>query len=127
MYPSWVVDTLKSVDFVIINGIVLMCGDKTRMFVYTLVRVSEKPEEAFGVSFLKAGQWETFTELNRFSEALIYAGLLKHHKDIKVEKMEEIHEILTGDDGYDEESLLEGLTQMLGEAINPTGGSRKKF
>jgi len=104
----------------------LSVGDKTYVFEYTRQGI-RKAEEAFGVSFLKAGQWETFTELNRFSEALMYAGLLKHHKDIKVEKMEEIHEILTGDDGYDEESLLEGLTQMLGEAINPTGGSRKKF
>jgi hypothetical protein len=104
----------------------LSVGDKTYVFEYTRASIC-KAEEVFGVSFLKVGEWKTFEELNRFTEALMYAGLLKHNKDLKVEKMGEIHEILTGEDGYDEESLLEGLTQMLGDAINPTGGSRKKF
>ena len=101
-------------------------GDKTYVFEYNRAGI-RKAEEVFGVSFLKVGDWKNFDELNRFTEALMYAGLLKHNKDLKAEKMGEIHEVLTGEDGYDEESLLEGLTQMLGEAINPTGGSRKKF
>lgn len=104
----------------------LEVGDKTYVFEYTRASIC-KAEEVFGVSFLNVGEWKTFDELNRFTEALVYAGLLKHNKDLKKEKMSEIYEILTGDDGYDAESLLEGLVQMLGEAINPTGGSRKKF
>ena len=104
----------------------LEVGDKTYVFEYTRASI-RKAEEAFGVSFLKVGEWKTFDELNKFTEALLFAGLLKHNKDLKTEKIGEIHEVLTGEDGYDEESLLEGLTKMLGDAINPTGGSRKKF
>lgn len=100
--------------------------DKTYVFEYTRASIC-KAEEAFGVSFLKAGDWKTFEELNRFTEALMYAGLLKNHKDIKMENMSEIQELLTGEDGYDADSLMEGLVKMLGDAINPTGGSRKKF
>jgi hypothetical protein len=70
----------------------LEVGDKTYVFEYTRASIC-KAEEVFGVSFLKAGEWETFEELNRFTEALMYAGLLKHNKDLKAEKMSEIHEI----------------------------------
>ena len=40
--------------------------------------------------------------------------------------MDAIYEKFVGEDGYEEDALVEGLVELLSNALNPKGGGRKK-
>lgn len=100
-------------------------GDTEYILEYTRDSVC-KAEEAFGISMIRKEEPKTFSETVKFLKALLYGALIKNHKDLKVEDMDAVYEKFIGEDGYEEEALVEGLFELLGAAINPKGGSRKK-
>ena len=103
----------------------LEVGEKSYVIEFTRSSIC-KAEEVFATTLVKPNA-DTFGGLNLFELALLYAGLVTNSKDLKKDKVQGILGLLTGEDGYEEETLIEGLSEMLGEAISPKGGSRKKF
>lgn len=85
-----------------------------------------KAEEVFGISMIRTEAPKTYTETMTFLKAMLYGALIKNHQDIKVEDMGAIYEKFISDDGYEEEVLIEGLSELLSSTLNPKGGSRKK-
>ena len=100
-------------------------GDTEYTLEYTRDSVC-KAEEAFGVSMLIREEPKSYGETMKFLKALLYGALIKNHKDIKVEDMGAIYDKFVGEDGYEEDALVEGLVDLLGTALNPKGGGRKK-
>lgn len=100
-------------------------GDKEYTLEYSR-RTITKAEEAFGISMLKRTEPETVKELVEFLKALLYGALIKHHPNITVDKMDDVYEQFTGEEGYEQEALIEGLIELLSNVLNPTGGGRKK-
>ena len=100
-------------------------GDKSFVLEYTRKSICET-EDAFGISMVKITEPETYGETMKLLKAFLYAGLIKNQPKIKVSDMDDIYDIFTGEDGYEQEGLLEGLMEMISETISPTGGNRKK-
>ena len=99
-------------------------GDTEYTLEYTRNSVCQA-EEAFGVSMLVREEMKSYSETMKFLKALLYGALIKNHKNIKVEDMDAIYEKFVGEDGYEEEALVEGLVELLSDALNPKGGGRK--
>ncbi len=85
-----------------------------------------KTEEAFGISMLVKDEPKTYGETMKLLQAYLYACLIKNQPKLKVSDMDEVYDIFTGEDGFEQEGLLEGLLQLIAEAISPTGGKRRK-
>jgi len=85
-----------------------------------------KAEEAFNVSMLSDEQPKNVVDLVVFLKALLFGALINNMKDLTVNKMEKVYDEFVSDDGFEQEALIEGLIKLLGEAINPTGGNRRK-
>lgn len=100
-------------------------GEKTYTLEYTRDSIV-KAEEAFNMSMLKREEPKSVKELVTLLKALLYAALVKHHKDITPAQMEAVYEEFVGENGYEQEGLAEGLMTMMVEVLNPTGGGRKK-
>lgn len=100
-------------------------GEKEYTLEYTRDSIC-KAEEAFGISMLKREEPKTVKELTDFLKALLFGALIKNHKDVTVQKMDGIYDEFTGDEGYEQEALIEGLVELLSNTLNPTGGGRKK-
>lgn len=100
-------------------------GEKTYVLEYTRDSIC-KAETAFGISMLKREEPKTVKELSDFLKALLYGALIVNHKEVKPEQMDKLYDEFTGDDGYEQEGLIEGLVTMLSDTLNPIGGGRKK-
>ena len=101
-------------------------SEKEYIFEYTRDSIC-KAEETFGISLQKVtSELDNYTELNTFLKVLAYAGLIKHQPELTRLTVGDVYEELTGDGGYEEEAFVEGLAGMLGDALNPKGGGRKK-
>lgn len=100
-------------------------GEKEFVLEYTRRSICQA-EEAFGISLIKNKEPETYTETMKLLEAYLYAGLIKKQPKLKVGDMDNIYDLFTGEDGYEQEGLLEGLMSMMSDAISPTGGKRRK-
>jgi len=100
-------------------------GEKTYKLQCTRKSICQT-EEAFGISLLVREEPKTYTETMKLLKAYLYAVLIKNQPKIKVDDMDEIYDIFTGEDGFEQDALLEGLLGMIGEAISPTGGKRRK-
>jgi hypothetical protein len=100
-------------------------GDTEYTLEYTRDSVC-RAEEAFGISMLIREEPKTYSETMTFLKALLYGALVKNHKDVNPKDMDAIYEKFVGDDGYDEDVLVEGLVDLLGKTLNPKGGGRKK-
>jgi hypothetical protein len=100
-------------------------GEKTYILEYTRTSLV-KAEEAFNISILNTTAPATVKELITFMKALLYGGLIKNHKNIAIDKMDDVLDEFTGENGYEQEALIEGLVEMIGNVLNPLGGGRKK-
>ena len=100
-------------------------GDTTYTLEYTRDSVCQA-EEAFGISMIRSDAPKTYTETMNFLKAMLYGALIKNQKDVKAEDMGAVYEAFVGDDGYEEEALIEGLGELLNATLNPKTGSRKK-
>ncbi len=101
-------------------------GENKYVFEFTRSSICEA-EATFGVSMMKMGDFATYGEFNTFVNALLYAGLKPNQPDVVGDSatMEKIHSDLA-EAGYDETQIIESLVKLLGDAINPTTGGRKK-
>lgn len=100
-------------------------GEKEYVLEFTRASI-RKAEETFGVSMLKREEPKTVKELTDFLNALLYGALIKHHPGVKPEQIDSLYEDFTGEDGYEQEGLVEALVELLANVLNPTGGGRKK-
>ncbi|MFA5744526.1 MAG: hypothetical protein WC936_06960 [Candidatus Nanoarchaeia archaeon] len=102
-------------------------SEKEYVFEYTRENIC-KAEQVFGVSLLKVtGEFENLHSLDNFLNCIVYAGLLKNHPKITKDNVRDIYNELVGENGYEEESLVKGLSELLSDTLNPSGGGRKKF
>lgn len=102
-------------------------SEKEYIFEYTRDSIC-KAEKLFGVSLLKVtGDFENLSSLSNFLHCIVYAGLIKNHPKLTKTNIDTVYDELVGENGYEEESLITGLSEMLGDALNPKGGGRKKF
>lgn len=100
-------------------------GDTEYTLEYTRDSVCQA-EEAFGISMIRNEEPQTYWETMRLLKALLYGALIKNHKNIQVEDMGAIYEKFVGEDGYEEEALVQALLELLKDTLNPKGGGRKK-
>jgi len=98
---------------------------KTYVLKYTRSSIC-KAEEDFGISMIKREEPKTFSDTMLILKSLLYGALCESNKGIKPSDMNKIYDEFVGEDGFEQEALIEGLTEMLGKAINPTGGKRRK-
>ncbi len=100
-------------------------NDKTYVLKYTRSSIC-KAEEDFGISMINREEPKTFSETMVVLKSLLYGALCESNKGVKVSDMDKIYDEFVGEDGFEQNALIEGLTAMLTEAINPTGGKRRK-
>jgi len=87
-----------------------------------------KAETTYDMSLLQVPkQFETLSKLDNFLHCITYAGLLKNQPKITKDDVTSIYNELVGEDGYDEQTLVEGIVALLESTLNPKSGGRKKF
>ena len=99
-------------------------GEKSYRLEYTRRSIS-KTEQEFGFSMLKRDEPKTATELIDFLKALLYGALIKHQPSITPQMMDNIYDEFISDEGFEQEGLVEGLVELMGNVLNPMGGGRR--
>lgn len=100
-------------------------NDKMYELKYTRRSICQA-EDAFGISMINREEPKTFKDTMIILKAMLYGALCTSIKNLKAEDMDDLYDIFTGEGGFEQEGLVEGLQQMMVEAINPTGGKRQK-